>query len=406
MTIAATIDLPDASRRIWDIAVVGAGPAGALAGRELARRGYAVLLIDRASFPRWKVCGCCLNGHALAVLRAVGLGPTMARSGAVPLSGIRLAASGRVAEVPLSGSVSLSREKFDGILVEAAIQAGAAFLPSTSASLSVGQARKPDLRSEVRWLELRQGPVREHVAARLVLAADGLSGQLAAHIEGNNITTETGARIGAGVITSIAPDFYERGSIFMVCGRGGYLGLVRLEDGRLNLAAALDPNWVRSRGGPGQAAVELLAEAGWPNVPDLAELSWRGTPALTRQARRRAAERLFLIGDAAGYIEPFTGEGMAWALAAGKAAAPLAERAAERWHPRFAQEWEAIYRRLLGPRQLVCRAVAAVLRSPRSMRIAVRWLALAPALAMPVTRYLGCGEKPKSEFRCHGEGIA
>ncbi len=103
----------------------------------------------------------------------------------------------------------------------------------------------------------------------------------------------------------------------MACGRRGYLGLVRLEDGRLNLAAALDPCWMRVCGGPGPAAARLLAEVGWPPVPNLAEQNWRGTPALTRQARRRAAERLFLIGDAAGYIEPFTGEGMAWALAAG-----------------------------------------------------------------------------------------
>jgi flavin-dependent dehydrogenase len=408
MTIAATIDLQDASPRIWDIAIVGAGPAGSLAGRELARHGYTVLLIDRASFPRWKVCGCCLNGHALAALRSVGLGPAMAHNGAVPLSRIRLAASGRVADVPLSGSISLSRETFDTILVKAAIQAGVAFLPHTFASLSVGQAfqphrlkcqaGKPDLGSEVRWLELRQGHIRERVAARLVLAADGLSGLSAARMDGRSVTLDPGARIGAGVVAATGPAFYERGTIFMACGRGGYLGLVRLEDDRLNVAAALDPSWVRILGGPGHAAAELLAEAGLPAVPNLAELGWRGTPALTRQARRRAAERLFLIGDAAGYIEPFTGEGMAWALGAGKAVAPLSAQAVQRWHPRFTYEWESIYRRLLGPRQVVCRAVASVLRSPGLMRTAVRLLTLAPTLATPLTRYLGCAENRKSEF--------
>ena len=75
----------------------------------------------------------------------------------------------------------------------------------------------------------------------------------------------------------------------MACGRRGYLGLVRLEDGRLNLAArARSPVGNGACGGPGPAAVELLAESGWPAVPNLAELNWRGTPSLTR---RRSGER-------------------------------------------------------------------------------------------------------------------
>jgi flavin-dependent dehydrogenase len=394
MTIAATTDPQEASRRTWDVAVVGAGPAGAMAARELVRYGLDVLLIDRASFPRWKVCGCCLNGHALATLRAAGLGPMMGRSGAVPLSGIHLAAAGRVAEVPLSGGVALSRESFDAALVQAAIQAGAAFLPQTWASLAKGSRT-----SEVRQLDLRQGSICERVTARVVLAADGLGGKLIARAGTGEETAAPGARIGAGVVAATGPAFYASRLIFMVCGRDGYLGLVRLEDGRLNLAAALDPGWVRVCGGPGQAAAALLAEAGWPEVPNLAELNWRGTAALTCQVRHRASERLFLIGDAAGYIEPFTGEGMAWALAAGRAVAPVAARAVRRWHPGLAREWEAIYRRLIEPRQLVCRAVAAVLRSPWLTRTVVRLLTLAPRLALPATHYLGCAENPKSQIR-------
>ncbi len=202
-----------------------------------------------------------------------------------------------------------------------------------------------------------------------------------------------------GVVAAKAPAFYTAGVIFMACGRCGYLGLVRLEDGRLDLAAAFDPGWLRTRGGPGHAAVKLLAEVGWPPVPELAELAWRGTPALTRRARRLAAERLFLLGDAAGYIEPFTGEGMAWALAAGRAVAPLAARAAERWHPGLAYEWGSVYRRLIGQRQLVCRGVAAVLRWPGLTRMIIHLLGRAPVLAAPVTHYLACAGNPKSEIR-------
>lgn len=394
MTITATIDLQQASRRRWDVAIVGAGPSGAMAARELARRGRDVLLIDRAAFPRWKVCGCCLNGHALATLRAAGLGSRIADSGAVPLSGIRLATAGRVAEVSLSGSVALSRETFDATLVQAAIESGAAFLPQTWASLAQGAET-----FELRWLKLHQGPIHEQVAARVVLAADGLGGKLVSRTDGDEERATPGVRIGAGVVAETGPAFYVPGLIFMACGRDGYLGLVRLEDGRLNLAAALDPGWVRICGGPGSAAETLLAEVGWPPVPRLAKLNWRGTAALTRQPRHHARDRLFLIGDAAGYIEPFTGEGMAWALAAGRAVAPVAARAVQCWHPRLAREWDAIYHQLIEPRQSVCRTVAAVLRSPWLTRTVIRLLSLVPGLAKPMTHHLGCAANPKSEIR-------
>jgi flavin-dependent dehydrogenase len=384
MTIPATLHLLEAAQLTWDVAVVGAGPAGAMAARELARRGLTVLLIDRAAFPRWKVCGCCLNAHALAILDQVGLGSVVERSGAVPLQGIRLATSRCVAEVPLSGSFSLSRESLDARLVTAAIQAGAAFLPQTLASLEkhVGS-------SNVRRLLLRSGSTCTPLAARVVVAADGLGGNVAIRRDTNQDTTALRTRIGAGVVAPTGPAFYEPGLIFMACGRYGYLGLVRLEDGRLNLAAAFDPSWVRAQGGPGRTAADLLAENGWPAIPYLVDLPWRGTPALTRQAKRRAAERIFLIGDAAGYVEPFTGEGIAWALAAGRAAAPLASRAAQRWHPNLSREWEAIHGRLLARRHFICGIAASVLRSSRLTRTVIRLVAVMPGIAAPMTRYLG-----------------
>src|SRR5690349_2335568 len=113
MTIAATTSLREAARRVWDAVVVGAGPAGSMAAREVARRGLTVLLVDRALFPRWKVCGCCLNAHALATLQDAGLRELIVDSGGVSLREIRLAAAGRDAHVSLCGGVSLSRETFD-----------------------------------------------------------------------------------------------------------------------------------------------------------------------------------------------------------------------------------------------------------------------------------------------------
>jgi flavin-dependent dehydrogenase len=94
-----------------------------------------------------------------------------------------------------------------------------------------------------------------------------------------------------------------------------------------------------------------------------------------------AGERWFAVGDAAGYVEPFTGEGMAWAVASAAAVAPVAARP---WSESSAREWEATHARLIRSRQGVCRAVARVLRSPRLSRLAVRVLAVAPVLSRPV----------------------
>ncbi|MBV9126354.1 MAG: NAD-binding protein, partial [Planctomycetes bacterium] len=108
----------------------------------------------------------------------------------------------------------------------------------------------------------------------------------------------------------------------------------------------------------------------------------------TCRRKRPAAERAFLLGDAAGYVEPFTGEGLAWALAAGAAVAPIACRACRDWQPELAVQWSYRYRRLVARHQWVCRRVAGVLRRPALTRALVAVLARAPALASPLIRYL------------------
>ena len=73
MTVPATIEREHAARERWDVIVIGAGPAGALAAREAARRQLKTLLVDRKTFPRTKVCGSCLSRRALSVLEHAGL---------------------------------------------------------------------------------------------------------------------------------------------------------------------------------------------------------------------------------------------------------------------------------------------------------------------------------------------
>src|SRR5215216_3203258 len=109
----------------FPVVVVGAGPAGSVAARELARRGTRVLLADQAAFPRPKVCGCCLNAAGIAALEAVGLGHVLRELGAVPLRRVRLAAGRADAEVALPGGVAVSRDALDLALVREAGEAGA-----------------------------------------------------------------------------------------------------------------------------------------------------------------------------------------------------------------------------------------------------------------------------------------
>src|SRR5438552_5484187 len=107
MSIAATLQLEEAGDRSWEVVILGAGPAGALAAHQLARMRKSVLLVDKASFPRWKVCGCCLNAEALAVLRGAGLGQLTTRAGAVPFHQVALASHTSRTVLPLPGGVAL-----------------------------------------------------------------------------------------------------------------------------------------------------------------------------------------------------------------------------------------------------------------------------------------------------------
>ncbi len=349
----------------FDVVVVGAGPAGATTARGLARRGLRVLLVDRARFPRSKVCGCCLNPRALATLARIGLGALVETLGAEPLTGLDLAAGRRRATLDYPLGAALSRDALDAALAAEAVAAGAEFLPGASAALAPGGVR------------LTLSDAAREVRARFVVSATGLADGLFP-AEARAAPTAR-SRVGAGTILDAAPDGYAPGRIFMACGRGGYVGLVVLEDGRLDVAAALDPAAVREAGGAAAAAAAIVASTRLPDVPGLAASRWRGTPALSRSPAKVVVGSVFRVGDSAGYVEPFTGEGIAWALAGGETlAATLAD------DPDPAGRWERGHRRIVRDRQLACRTVARVLRSPAMTSMMAAALEFRPGLARPL----------------------
>jgi flavin-dependent dehydrogenase len=186
----------------------------------------------------------------------------------------------------------------------------------------------------------------------------------------------------------------------MAVGRQGYVGLVRLEDGRIDVAAAVAPAAVAAAGSPAAAISAILAEAfGAERRPVQAGMLHaarvRATPPLTHRSALAAGgcDTVIRIGDAAAYVEPFTGEGIGWALASARvfaAAAATTACPADR-----AARYQSGHGRLFGPRHARCLGVARAVRHPRLLACAVRIARVAPRTAAGVLPWLiGVGRLP------------
>lgn len=366
---------PDDLSRKWDVVVVGAGIAGAMSALLLARARLRVLLVEKSAWPRAKACGGCLNAAAVRALASHGIelhdGSTY--------HAMRLYCLGRLAHLPLPAGVAISRMQLDAILVGHAIEAGVCFVPATRARL--GRCTRHGRR-----VILHNGSKRGAIEARVVLDCGGLATRLLSD-PGWRIAPR--AHIGIAAILPEAPPGYGPGAIHMACAAQGYVGLVRADEGTINIAAALDPVRCHETGGPAAAIVEILRAEHLPVPQNLHRLDWRGTPRLTRTRRRLDAERRVLIlGDAAGYVEPFTGEGMAWALSDAAAVLPFACEAVACWSDDITARWSARHQRVLHARQRVCRGISGLLRHPWLLAAALPLLDRAPAVALPLTAWL------------------
>jgi flavin-dependent dehydrogenase len=329
-----------------DVAVVGASLAGSAAAAALARGGADVLVLERARFPRPKICGEFLSHEALPVLERMGaLADVLAAS---PERIERFALTrrdGRRAEAPLPAPVlSISRERLDAAVSKASADAGARVLfDETVVSIDGGLAHAFRL----------AGPSLD-VAARVVVGAWGrygpLDGRLGRAFFGRPAELFGFKKHLDGASASLA------GRAVLHLFRGGYLGLSRIESGRVNLAALASPRVAKDAHHDFDVLLARLKDESPALRRDLEGLAPEPGPVLLSEpvhlgAHGPVARDVLLVGDAAGVIDPYTGTGMALALLTGEAAAApilefLARRlSAERLIAAHRAGWEEVARR-------------------------------------------------------------
>ena len=385
--VPATLSPADAAREPWDVVVIGAGPAGSAAAGRLAAGGLRVLVVDRSDLPRGKVCGCCLSPLALRELAAIGPLPRAA----VPLTRVRLAHDGLATTIAMPGGAVLSREALDADLLRRAIAAGSRWLPRLQVTAVEAQphAEKAVIHGSLAGMPDGAIPI----LARMVIVATGVSDRvrvIGAEVSAPPKRIAPRSRIGIGTVLRAGALPLPEGELSMTVGQGGYCGLVRLEDGRIDVAAAVDRAAIAATGHDvARAVADIFSAAGGPAFDaDLLRFTpFRATPPLTRRSALAdgGRSRVLRIGDAAGYVEPFTGEGIGWALASGRLVAEailagdgLRDPAA------VAARHTASHRRFLEHKHRRCALVSGGVRRPGMVTTALMAARIFPGVARHV----------------------
>lgn len=364
----------------WDAIVIGAGPAGTAAAISATRLALRVLLVDAKHFPRRKVCGGCLNRVSIALAQQLLGEKHPLWSQAVAIDGFRLQHRGRRFEFSLPGGLAVDRQQLDQCLVEQAVCEGVTFVDSTAARLGAATSRGRQV-----LLTDQHGARTE--SAKSVVLASGLGSRAASGYPSLVAHARTGSRVGVEALFESFPSEYIPRVIHMAVGSAGYVGLTQLFDGRLHVAAAVDRSSLQ-RLGPSECIGAILRQARSPRLSDTPTYAWRGTPPLTCRAGRIADRRVFLVGDAAGYIEPFTGEGIRWGLQTGIGIAPFLHAASSAWEDSLCSDWQRWYSTHITPQQRICRQISFGLKHATTRWLAHRLLRIQPRAAQWVITHL------------------
>lgn len=319
----------------YDVAVVGAGPAGSAVATHLARAGWRVVIVDRSVFPREKPCAEALSPAAEPLLAELGALDSILHYHPARLRGFRVyAPNGRFFRGDFAATRDTSGKSiFETGLVVARLRLDAALLDAArraGAEMREGWRLASLVRETDGWA-LR--PVAgEELRARLLIAADGVHSTVAQRLK----LHQTGRLRKVALVAHIRgiAGLDDYGEMHVANRR--YVGLAPMEPPEIgslcNVAMVVDEVRERQKlaGRPQPFLLEALHT--FPRLQgrlDAMEVA-RRTLAISRihvRARRIADDGLLLVGDAAGYYDPFTGEGIYGALASAKLAAEVAGRA-------------------------------------------------------------------------------
>jgi geranylgeranyl reductase family protein len=288
---------------MFDVAIVGGGPAGSSCAACCAAAGLKTAIVEREKFPREKVCGDCVNPACWPILTRLAVAERI-RSlphgtlGRVEFIGI----GGRRVTVALpdgeDAEIAIKRSVFDDVLLERARELGTTiFQPATVTALS-----PPDPRSEHWTISLGD----EVLKARTLVAADGRNSTVARLC--GLMPQSARERVGLQTHLALPRDFGDR--VVLEFRPEGYSGQAPVGDDQLNLCLVSVPKRI--------ATLRAWAEERFGISPNH---SWRTITPLTREPVSAAQPSLFFAGDAARVVEPFTGEGIYYALASGELAA-------------------------------------------------------------------------------------
>jgi flavin-dependent dehydrogenase len=352
--------------QVFDLVIVGAGVAGAAAAILASLRGLSVLLVESQLFPRDKVCGGCLNQRAQSFLRSIGLHDKIKSVGAVEIDRLHVQINKYSSQWDVPSMLSVRRSTLDQILVDHAELCGATFVDGIRAKI---QPRDYVSESNHRVVLLKGASYpTESVAVlgKLVVVASGLSRSSLPISEEWPASVMNNSRIGLHALIpreKVPESFASRKlgakpQLHMLVGSVGYLGICDTDGDYVDLAAAMDPSAVRAAKNVCTTVQQVLQECG-ADSSFVRELNWQSTPHLTRQSDCVAKQNVFLLGDATGYVEPFTGEGMSWAFKGAEALVPLLYQASRSSDTKTAEkEWNLWITKHRNHRQRISRWVA------------------------------------------------
>jgi flavin-dependent dehydrogenase len=368
-----------------DVIVIGGGLAGCSAARQLAGRGLDVLLLEKGSYPRHKLCGEFLSPEVRRSFRRLGVADAVREAGAHTIDTARLTApGGQDTRHPLpDAALGLSRYRLDALLFDRARAAGA------------------DARTGARVREVRGSladgfavsTADETHAARVVLGAYGKQGVLDRTLDRSFRDAPSNTVAFKAHYRPVGPEAALPGSIEMHAVPGGYCGCSHVEEGRVNVCWIATTDALKAAGG----RPDDMVERALPQNPALAE-RLDGLERVSERfeavsqvclAPRTCFERdVCMIGDTAGMIAPLCGNGMAMALRAADLAVPLAAGFVEGRHDAdaFRSGYRKVWRSEFGTRMAVGRRIHAAAFRPGLAGWLVRACRWVPGLARTLIR--------------------